>query len=123
RSGRIGRRATGQDHVQPQRPAEHRLRRPDLRRGDLHAVSERAGPDGLRMEGVLLYGVTPSPATPFAVRRGTRPVKIQCAASPITSPQKAPPIPSRVMFAAAARKVIRAASRDVVSATAPARLP
>ena len=44
------------------------------------------------------------------------------AASPITSPQNAPPIPNRLISAAAARKVISDASRDLASAMALARL-
>lgn len=47
-------------------------------------------------------------------RRGKRPLSTAYATRPINSPQNAPPIPNKVMLAAATRKVISEASRDCI---------
>src|SRR3989344_5065937 len=69
----------------------------------------------------------PSRVAPRAVvgrpRRGSVPLSTAWAARPTTRPQNAPPMPSSVILAAAARKVISDASRVFTSARAVAKLP
>src|SRR3989344_4450025 len=98
-----------------------------LRIAAMLAVAGLGGRGGQHWPGsfslLMIMGSAAGAAVVGRPRRGSVPLSTAWAARPTTRPQNAPPMPSSVILAAAARKVISDASRVFTSARAVAKLP